>query len=60
MTYASPAASRKSSGSTGNSARASAVSASSVGVRGAPGCCFSVKEDKAERARWMASALGDD
>ena len=59
MTYASPAASQKSSGSIGNKARASAVSASSVGVRGAPGCCFSVKDDKAERAKCMARALGD-
>jgi len=43
----------------GNNAKASAVRASSVGVSGAPGCCFAVKEDSAERARWMARALGE-
>lgn len=43
----------------GNKASASVVRASSVGVKGAPGCCFAVKDDKAERARWMARAFGD-
>ena len=61
-TYTSPAASLKSSGRSipgGKSAWASTISASSVGVSGAPCCCLAEKDDKAERARWIERAFGE-